>query len=73
MKLFIKVKTRAKETNVEKINKNNFIVAVKEPPVKGKANRAVIKALAEFLKIRPSQIIIKSGAASRQKILEVLG
>jgi len=73
MKIFIKVKTKARGEKVEKINKNNFIVAVKEPPVKGKANRAVIKALAEFLKIRPSQIIIKSGAASRQKTLEILG
>lgn len=73
MKVFVKVKAKARKEKVEKINENNFMIAVKEPPVKGKANRAVIKALAKFLGISPSQITIKSGAASRQKILEVLG
>lgn len=48
-----------------------YRVWVKEPAVDGKANEAVIKALAEHLKISSSRIKIKSGQASRQKVFEV--
>ncbi|MEK7555209.1 MAG: DUF167 domain-containing protein [Patescibacteria group bacterium] len=72
MKIFVKVKSNAKEEKVEKISETNFMVAVKEPPIKGKANKAVIKALAEFLGITPSQFVLKSGATSRQKIFEIM-
>ena len=48
MKIFVKAKLNAKEERVERIDENNFIVAVKEPPVDGKANQAILKALAEY-------------------------
>ena len=72
MKLFIAVKLRAKEEKVEKIDNTHFTVATKEPPIQGRANRAIIKTLADYLNIAPSRLQIVSGHTSRQKIIEVL-
>lgn len=73
MKIFIKVKPKAKEEKVEKLGENQFLVAVKEAPEKGKANQAVIKALASYFGLPQAAIRIISGFNSRQKILEIQG
>ena len=72
MKLFITAKPRAKEESVGKIDDSHFIIAVKEPPVGGQANAAIIKALADYLGTAPSLLKIVSGYASRHKVIEVL-
>ena len=46
-------------------------VWVKEPPKKGRATKAVIKAVAEYLNISKSMVNIISGAFSRQKVIEI--
>ncbi len=71
MKLFVKVKANAKEDKVDKIDDINFRVFVKEPPVKGRANAAVIKALAAHFNLSAEQMRIVSGFTSRQKIIEI--
>ncbi len=72
MKLFVKVKTKSANPGVEKISENEFIVKVKELPVKGKANEAVEKAVAEYLGIANWRVKIVSGATSKNKILKVI-
>ena len=69
MKITVKVKTKAKEQRVEKVAENVFAVWVKEPAQKGKANSAVIKAVAKHFKIPQSRVRITSGLSSRQKII----
>ena len=49
-----------------------FVVAVKERPVKGSANRAVEKAVAEYFGVAPARVRIVSGHASREKIVEIV-
>ena len=49
-----------------------FVVAVKEIAEDGKANDAVIRALAEHLQIEPYQLRISSGHNARKKIIEIL-
>jgi len=71
MKIFVKVKPAAKEEIVEKIDDTNFKVQVKEPPVKGRANAALIKALAEYFGIAQSNVRIVSGFTSRLKTIEI--
>ncbi|MBI5123566.1 DUF167 domain-containing protein, partial [Candidatus Roizmanbacteria bacterium] len=46
MKIFIQAKPNAREEKIEKIDETHFIVAVREPPVKGLANAAIRKVLA---------------------------
>lgn len=71
MKLFVIAKPNAKEEKVEEIDSMHFRVSVKEPPVQGRANEAIIKALASFLNIASSRLKITSGRTSKQKVIEV--
>lgn len=67
MKIFVKTKPRSKEERVEKIDDTHFIVSVKEPPVQGRANVAIAKALAEYLGVSASSIALASGFSSKAK------
>src|SRR3989338_9497975 len=51
MKIFVKTKPRSKQERVEKIDETHFIVAVKEIPIEGRANKAIIKALADYFDV----------------------
>jgi len=73
MKIFVKAKPLAKEEYIKKIDELNYIVAVKEPPKKGKANQAIKKLLAEYFTVSQSQVIIKSGEKNKQKVIEIIG
>lgn len=72
MKIFVKAKPRSKEEKIEKVDGDHYVVSVKEPPVEGRANRAIIRLIAEFFNTSPSRVSIISGHTSRQKIVEVL-
>lgn len=71
MKIFVKAKPNAKAEKVEKASENVFMVWVKEPALKGKANEAVERALAEYFGISKSSVIIISGHTSKLKIVEI--
>ena len=71
MKIFVTAKPNAKEAKIEKLNESHFDVWVTEPPKDGRANAAIIRSLAEYLSVAPSNITIVSGLKSKQKILEV--
>lgn len=71
MRIFVSVKPGAKETVVERLGENQFSVKVKEPPVEGKANKAVIKALSKYLDIPASRISVKSGESGKRKVIDI--
>lgn len=72
MKVFVKVKPKAKENKVEKaVGDNCFNVWVKEPPIEGRANEAVCKVMAEYFGVPLAKVKIISGKTSRQKIIEI--
>ncbi|MBI2551707.1 DUF167 domain-containing protein [Candidatus Uhrbacteria bacterium] len=71
MRIFVKAKPGAKVEEVIKVDAEHFVVAVKEPPVQGRANAAIIKALAAYFKAAPSRVRIVSGHFSREKIVEI--
>jgi hypothetical protein len=71
MKIFVKARPSAREEKVEKIDDQNYIVWVKEPPIDGKANNAVRNALALYFKTGTSFVKIISGHTSRNKIIEI--
>lgn len=72
LRFFITAKPRAKQEEVVQIDPTHFKVSVKEPPVDGRANEAVLRALAAFLNIPPSDVRVISGHASKKKVIEVL-
>jgi len=69
MKINVKAKPNSNENKVEKIDNFNFVVSVKDPPVQGRANRAIVKLLSEYF--HTPNVRIVSGHISRQKIIEV--
>lgn len=72
MKIFVRAKPGAGEERVEKTSDNNFVVSVKEPPVKGRANAAIARALAKHFEVAFSQVRLVSGFSSKQKVFEIL-
>jgi uncharacterized protein (TIGR00251 family) len=72
MRINVKAKPSAREEKVEKIDDQNFVVSVKEPPEKGKANEAIRNALAIYFKTGSSCVKIVSGYSSRNKIIEII-
>ena len=71
MNISVKAKPNSREEKVEQIAEGQFVVSVKEPPIQGRANEAIIRALAEYFSVSKLQIKIISGWTSRQKIIEI--
>ncbi len=71
MKIFVKVKPGSREESVGKIDESHFNVSVKEPPRQGKANAAIVRALAEHFRVPRSSVSIVSGHTSRDKVVEI--
>ena len=71
MNITVVAKTRAKKTGVTKIDEKNYVVAVKEEPHDGKANVAIVDALAKYFRVTKSQITIKIGKTGKKKIVTI--
>jgi uncharacterized protein YggU (UPF0235/DUF167 family) len=84
MKIFVKAKPNSKENKIEEIktqdnlfdNKKekfdfSFVVKVKEKPVLGRANEAIITILAEHFGIARFSINLISGVTSKNKIFKI--
>lgn len=71
MRIFVKAKPLSREEKVEQIDETHFVVSVKEPPVRGKANSALVFAIAWHFRVPPGNVRIISGHTSRQKIIEI--
>lgn len=71
MKIFVTAKPNVKQEKIEQLDKTHFIVAVKEPPVNGRANAAIIRELAEFFNISASSVQLVSGFSSKQKVFDI--
>jgi len=71
--LTIRVTPRARRTEIGGIMEDGTLrVRIKEPPVEGKANKALIKFLAKILGVRKSQIEILAGEKGLDKIVTIL-
>ena len=71
MKICVKAKTGAKKAGIQKFDDTHFVVAVRERPTEGRANRSIVKLLAEHLDIAPSRLTIVKGVTSREKVVEI--
>ena len=54
------------------IQDNQINIGIKSKPVKGEANKEIIKKLAKHFGISTALVNIKSGHKSQQKIIEIL-
>ncbi len=71
MKKQVKVKPNSKRQSIEEQPDGSLTVHLKSPPVDGKANEELIALLAERYNVSKSKISIKSGLASKNKLIEI--
>jgi uncharacterized protein (TIGR00251 family) len=72
MRLSIRVTPRASADRIDGFDESGALrVRVTAPPADGAANAAVAKLLAKVLGVPQRDIVLVSGANSRQKVFEV--
>ena len=71
MFIAVNVKPNSKRPGIKK-NKETYVVSVKSPAKEGKANKELIKLLAEHLNIPKSRLSIQKGLKGKNKIIEIL-
>ena len=54
-----------------KINDDQIDIGIKSNPIKGEANKEIIKKIAKYFSISTGTIQIKSGHKSKEKIIEI--
>ena len=69
--LRVKVKPRAKASELSQAADGTWIAKLKSPPVDGKANEKLVGLVAETFKCRKTAVTIKAGAAGRIKLVRV--
>lgn len=71
--LTLHIQPGAKKTEFAGLHGDALKIRLAAPPVDGKANEALIKFVAETLKLPKSAVSLKSGQSSRRKVLELTG
>lgn len=71
--LTLHIQPGAKKTEFAGLHGDALKIRLSAPPVDGKANEALIKFIAETLRLPKSAVNLKSGQTSRRKVLEVCG
>jgi len=67
----IKVKPKSKKEYIKKISDNEFEVAMKEVPEKGRANKRLIELISKYFGVSKRNVKIIKGEKSRKKILKI--
>jgi uncharacterized protein len=71
--LQIRVKPRAPRRRIVGERAGRLLVEVTEPPIKGRANDALCRLLADALRIAPGRIAVQSGGRARDKLVRIDG
>jgi hypothetical protein len=56
-----------------KVEGNQVTIGVKSKPIKGEANKEIIKKLAKHFGVSSLSVTIRSGQKTKKKIVEILG
>ena len=69
----VKVQPKASRNELAGLYQDALKIRLTAPPVEGKANKALIDFLADWLGVKKSQVEIVSGQLSKIKIIKVMG
>lgn len=69
--LQVKVKPRSRTSELVQSTDGTWVARLKSPPVDGKANEELIALVAKKFDCARAAVTIKTGAASRTKIVKV--
>jgi len=70
--LRVKVKPGARADELTELEDGTWQARVKAQPVDGKANAALIELIARHFGVRKAQVLIKSGASGRLKLVQIV-
>ena len=70
MKFWVNVKTGAQREEIKKEGEE-YKISVREAPEKGRANEAVLKALAKHLNISLFRLRVAVGSTAKRKLIAV--
>lgn len=73
VRVAVHVQPRASRDELAGTHAEALKVRLQAPPVDGAANEALIRLVAKSLGVRPRQVRISRGAASRLKEVEIVG
>jgi hypothetical protein len=55
-----------------KVEGNQITIGIKSKPIKGQANKEIIKKLSKYFEVSSSCVTIRKGQKTEKKIIEVL-
>jgi uncharacterized protein len=67
----IKVKPNSRTSSLEAGQGGVWLAQLKSPPVDGKANKELVALVAEHFGCRKAEVVIKSGATGRIKLVQI--
>lgn len=71
MRIIVIAKPQAQLTRVEKVSDKEYKVSVPQPAQEGRANKAIIHALADYFDLPENKILLIRGEKAKQKIFEI--
>jgi uncharacterized protein len=77
VRIALLVKPKAREESLEEFDApsgeimRHFRVAVKEPPVQGRANWRIVSMIAKHFNVSVDSVRIVSGVSSKKKVIEI--
>lgn len=69
--LQVRVKPSARVSQLVAQDDGTWLAQIKAAPVDGKANEELIALVARHFGVRKSQVLLKSGAGARLKLLQI--
>jgi uncharacterized protein len=73
LKLAVRVIPNARRTEFSGRRGGEFVLRLSAPALEGKANKAAVEFIAEYLGIPRVRVTLVSGEKSRHKIFEIVG
>lgn len=67
----VKVKPNARASSLEQLADGSWLARVRSAPIEGKANGELIALVADHFRCSRAAVSIKSGAASRTKLIRI--
>lgn len=69
--LHVKVKPRARVSELSQAADGTWVANLKAPPIDGKANEELVALVADKFQCRKTAVTIKAGASGRTKLVRV--
>ena len=71
-RIYVKAVPKAGKNQVKKVAENEYKVWITATPERGKANKVLLKLLAEYFGVSKSNVQLVAGQTARIKIVDVL-